>query len=257
MAAISLDDATTRWTTPRSDDLRGVSDVIVGAGLVFVRSGYCDNHVAAALDPTTGAVVWRTDPGLQIDEVSRAAGVPGLVAHGIVIMLVSQRVVGLDTATGLPKWTSEVGQLVAESESAVVVWSPVAGLIRVLDRVTGAELWTLRTNEPLQPRAPSPGPANPADAPPFVSAAADEERVYIRVDSEVTAHAALDGTQQWSTSVGTPGPAVLLSGLDVLLTESNGGIVALDATDGRQRWSIPNNTAAEQLSLNESRVSDG
>ena len=33
--------------------------------------------------------------------------------------------------------------------------------------------------------------------------------------------------------------------------------MALDAADGRQRWSIPNNTGAEYLSLNESRVSDG
>ncbi len=67
----------------------------------------------------------------------------------------------------------------------------------------------------------------------------------------------MDGNQQWSTSVGPGDPAALLRGLDVLLTQSNGGVVALDAADGRQRWSVPNNTAAEQLSLNDARVSDG
>ena len=204
VAAINVDDATTRWTMPRSDDLRGVSNVLVGAGLVVVQSGFCDNHVATALDPATGAVLWRTDPSLPIDEAQRAFGVPGLVAQDIVIMPSSQRVVGLDTATGQAKWTAEIGDaLVAEAESMVVVWSPTAGLIRVLDRVTGAELWTLRTNPPLPSPSPTPGPANPADLPPFVSAAADDERVYIRVDSEVTAHAAMDGNQQWSKSVGS------------------------------------------------------
>lgn len=259
VAAINIDDATTRWTMPRSDDLRGVSNVIVGGGLVVVQSGFCDNNVATALDPATGAVLSRTDPSLPIDEVSRPPGVPGLVAYDIVTMFSSQRVVGLDTATGQAKWIADIGGLVAESESVMVVWSPVAGLIRVLDRVTGAELWTLRTNPPLPSPSPTPGPANPADLPPFVSAAADGERVYIRVDSEVTAHAATDGTRQWSTSVGPRAgvPAALLPGLDVLMTESNGGIVALDAANGRQRWSIPNNTGAEQLALNEARVSDG
>jgi hypothetical protein len=57
----STDGATTRWTMPRSDDLRGVSNVLVGAGLVIVQSGFCDNNVATALDPATGAVLWRTD----------------------------------------------------------------------------------------------------------------------------------------------------------------------------------------------------
>ena len=52
---------------PQSDELRGVSEVIADDGLVFVRSGYCDNNVLAALDPTSGAVVWRTAPNLPID----------------------------------------------------------------------------------------------------------------------------------------------------------------------------------------------
>jgi outer membrane protein assembly factor BamB len=256
VAAINLENATTRWTMQRSDDLFGVSEVIADDGLVFVRSGYCQNSVAAALEPTSGAVVWRTGPDLPIDEGARVAGVPGLVANGIIIMSTSQRVVGLDTATGQPRWTSQdVGRLVAESQSVVVVWSPVAGLVLVLDRVTGAERWSLRTNQPLQ--TPPPGPANAADLPPFVSAAADEERVYIRFESEVMAYQALDGNQQWATPVGPWDPAVLLRVLDVLLTESDGGVVALDAADGSQRWSVPNNTDAEQLALTDARMADG
>lgn len=260
VAAFNLENGTTRWTMPQSDELRGVSEVIADDGLVFVRSGYCDNSVAAALDPTSGAVVWRTAPDLPIDEVNRVGGVPALVANGIIMMSTLQRWVGLDTATGQPRWTAPVGQLVAESPSAVVVSSPEAGLVRVLDRVTGAELWSLRTNPPLQ--TPPSGPPSAADLPPFVSAAADEDRVYIRVQNEVTAYEAPNGNQQWSATVGPFGesgesPGFLKHGGDVLLTESDGGVVALDAANGSQRWSVPNNTDAEQLGLTDARIADG
>jgi hypothetical protein len=84
VAAINLADATPRWTTPKTDELRGVSDVIAGDGLLFVRSGYCGNTVGVAVNPASGAVVWRTDPALSLSEVGRNSVVTGMVANGVV-----------------------------------------------------------------------------------------------------------------------------------------------------------------------------
>jgi outer membrane protein assembly factor BamB len=247
VAAINLADATPRWTSPKTDELRGVSDVIAGDGLVFVRSGYCGNFVGVALNPTSGAVVWRTDPVLA--EVGRNSGVTGLVASGVVVVpSSSQRLVGLDTATGHPLWTSDVGELAAESDSLVVLRSPIDGSVHVLDRVTGKQDWSVPTNPPSTP--------NPHIAK-SVSAAVDGDRVYLRAEADVTAYAAKTGKQQWTTPVGSMDGAIVLRGLDVVLTQSNGGVVALDAADGRQRWFLPNNTGTEQLGLSDAKMADG
>ena len=120
-AAINLADATVRWTTPKTDTLRGVSDVSGGDGLVVVRSGYCDNNVGVALNPTSGALLWRTDSTLHIDEINRAPGVPAVIAAGVVVMPTAGRLVGVDSQTGQTRWTSDIGQLAAESEAAVVL----------------------------------------------------------------------------------------------------------------------------------------
>ena len=176
---------------PRSDDLRGVSNVIVGAGLLVVQSGFCDNNVATALDPATGAVLWRTDPSLPIDELSRP-----LVYRAWSPMTSSScpHRSGWSVSTLPPVKQSGPPRLVTRGRVRIGGRGVVAGCRPdpCVGSRQGAELWTLRTNPPLPSPSPSPtpGPANPADLPPFVSAAADGEHVYIRVDSEVTAHAA-------------------------------------------------------------------
>ena len=86
--------------------------------------------------------------------------------------------------------------------------------------------------------------------------------MYIRVQNEVTAYEAPNGNQQWSATVGPFGesgetPGFLLRGGDVLLTESDGAVVALDAANGSQRWSVPNNTGTEQLALTDAQIADG
>ena len=264
VAAIELRSGVTRWTIPRSDDLRGSSGLIGEQPFVFVQSGYCANNVVFAVDKGTGATVWRTPPDLQIAEMNIEPNLTEMVFGDVlVVVLMGARgsTVGVDVGTGTAKWTSgNSGSVIAASTSALVTWSPQAGVINVinvLDPATGNQRWNVRTNPPVNVDTSAPTRAH--DLLPAVTAAADGDLVYLDVNNALTAFDATTGVQRWSATMnGSPsGPANMIRGGDVLLIEDSGGITALDAATGARRWTVPNDRDVEQISLHDGNVADG
>ncbi len=229
--------------------------------LAFVQSGYCGDDVVVAIDPATGATVWRTPPDVAVGEQTIDSGVIAPVFGNVLVTQVVQPdqllMVGLDIATGQPKWTIGGGVVLAASAAALVVWSLREGIVRVIDPATGSELWTVRTNAPIDVDTTEPPTAG--EALPEVTAAAGDGLVYLDVDKTITGSDAATGTQRWSVAMpGSPsGPANIAAGGDVVLVEDGGGITALDATTGAERWTVPNTTDVEQLSLHDGFVADG
>lgn len=244
VAAIDLRSGMTRWTIPKSADLRGSLGLIGDEPFVFAQSGYCDNNAIIAVDKATGATVWRTPADLQIDESNVGPNLTEMVAGDVLVTTSGGRgsTAGIDIATGAVKWTSDNGAVVAASTSALVTWSTLTGVVSVLDPATGGERWSA-----------------PHDQLSAVAAAADADLVYLDVDNALTASDATTGVQRWSATMnGSPsGPANLIRSGDVLLIEESGGITALDAMTGALRWAVPNNSGVEQLSLNDGRTADG
>ena len=243
VAAFDIGTGATRWTIPMSDKLRGISDLAVDESHVFAQSGFCDNNVVAALDPTTGATTWRTAPELQIIEGNVTGRSHVLAESGILLMEElapePQATVALDTNTGQAKWTNE-GQILAESPTVVVLLTQPPGTVTVLDRVTGNELWSTQTSV-------------------GVTVGADADTVYLRTDDHVTAADAATGTVRWTAPAAPMNdPAQLLAGDGVVVTESkDGGVVALKTADGSEAWTEPNTTGAERLSLSDAWLADG
>ncbi len=259
--AIDLATGRVRWSIAASDDLRGVAEAAADNEHVYLRSGFCDNNVATALDSTTGAIVWRSPPDLPIVEASVDVADPLLAASETVVMQAVGTsgqfgIVGLDTATGIPRWRSDGGRVIAESENVVVVWSPVEGQVRVLDRLAGTERWSRRTGPPLQ--VPNTGPPTSKDLPQPVAGAADTDLVFLRIGDEVSASEISTGSTHWTVSVPhMQDPAQLHAGPGVVLTESEGGILALDANDGSKRWFMPKTTDVDYLSLSGAQIVGG
>ena len=261
VAAIDLRSGTTLWTIPKSDDLRGSLGVVGEQPFVFVQSGYCDNNAVVAVDKEAGATIWRTPPDLAIAEVNVEPNLHDIVFGDVLVAGSngggSRSMVGVDTATGTPKWTGANAGVLAASPSALVTWSALDGGISVLDPATGTERWNVPINPPAD--VATSGPGGGRDLLPAVTAAADADLVYIDVDNVVTAYDATGGAQRWTATMnGSPsGPANLVRGGDVLLIEDSGGITALDPPTGTQRWSVPTDRGVEQLSLGDAGVADG
>jgi outer membrane protein assembly factor BamB len=106
----------------------------------------------------------------------------------------------------------------------VVVSEPISGPVRVLDRMTGSELWAA----PPKPDAT------------LTPAAADEAAVYVRIDAQLMAFEALSGSPLWTVEVGFPQTLSPLARTDDLVIASSGAdIVAFSAADGTERWRRP------------------
>ena len=77
--------------------------------LAFVQSGYCGDDVVVAIDPATGATVWPTPPDVAVGEQTIDSEVIASVFGNVLVTQVVQpdqlSTVGLDIATGEPKWT--------------------------------------------------------------------------------------------------------------------------------------------------------
>jgi hypothetical protein len=73
-----------RWTMPKTDASR-CQRCDHRRRTRFARLATATTP-SPSLNPTSGAVVWRTNPDLHILEMSRPPGVPGLVANGIIVV---------------------------------------------------------------------------------------------------------------------------------------------------------------------------
>jgi hypothetical protein len=247
-AAIDLDSGATRWAIPRSDALTGVGLPIVDGERVMLPSGPCGANVMTSVDAGTGDTIWRSNADVPITDMGyRGPGEQIEIVGGIAVLRASAGdqpvLVGIDPATGEQKWTASAGQVAAESPSVVVVWVPESGAVRVLDRVTGSEMWTA----PTTPEAP------------LTAAAADEAAVYLRTGAQLTALEALTGIPLWTVEVGPPQIQSPLARADDLLIGSSGAdIVAFSAADGSERWRRPSTEPGAALFWFESMaVSDG
>jgi outer membrane protein assembly factor BamB len=233
-AAIDLDSGATRWAVPRSDAFTGVGLPIVDGERVMLPSGTCGGNVMTSVDARTGDTIWRSDADVPITDMGfRGSSEPIEIVGGIAMLRSSvgdqPMLVGIDPATGKQKWTASASQVVAESPLVVVVLVPESGAVRVLDRLTGSELWT--------------APATP-DAR-FTAAVADGAAVYLQTGSQLMALEALNDRPLWTVDLA---PAQMMSPLaragDLLIGSSGADIVAFSAADGSERWRRPSTKQA-------------
>jgi outer membrane protein assembly factor BamB len=257
VVALGLEDGLPLWSVPASDELRGVSFPVGVEDRVIVQSAWCNNNVVAALDATTGELLWRTDPALSILEY--VAPSPSMVDElGVLVTMVGQpsgqlSVTGIDTSNGQVAWTDgpspDRGFFIAESASIVAGWSPMLGTMWVLDRRNGSELWSVPVGEPLG--------ANDGGAPIIPQAAADDEHLYVIVGVTITAYAATTGDSLWTVtnpSWAFP-PSAVVASSDVVLTGSQEGIVTYDGATGDELWRLDDGMAVG--SLHPTSVADG
>jgi outer membrane protein assembly factor BamB len=134
-----------RWTLP---GLPGQTQVQVLAGLALVTSNGASASTTTtlvAVDPATGRVEWRFDPGMAVTVL--AAGPAGLA---VATYVPARRLYLLDPRTGRPRWQAAtavaLGTVPLVTVTAVVaVEGGVAGYpaVRLVSRsaVTGKRLW--------------------------------------------------------------------------------------------------------------------
>lgn len=156
-----------------------------------------------------------------------SAGMPAADASGIVLTTARQRLVMLDAA-GKVRWQADHASLrdVAPLLTADTVVAATEEGVVAYDRANGRVRWETRLGE----RANTP-----------VAAAG---RVAVSTwEGSLVALDLSDGRLAWRTKLGGPslGPAAS-GGAAVVATFDSGrmaGALAVDATSGRQRWSVP------------------
>jgi outer membrane protein assembly factor BamB len=156
-----------------------------------------------------------------------SAGMPAADASGIVLTTARQRLVMLDAA-GKVRWQADHDSLrdVAPLLTADTVVAATEEGVVAYDRANGRVRWETRLGE----RANTP-----------VAAAG---RVAVSTwEGSLVALDLSDGRLAWRTKLGGPslGPAAS-GGAAVVATFDSGrmaGALAVDATSGRQRWSVP------------------
>jgi len=134
-----------------------LSGIAITGGRVFAVSRLTPNYPAAqqgrlyALNATTGAVLWSATTAATMDGNPAAAN--GLVYVGT--QYTSQGMIAFDSATGAIRWqrqdVTQFRQTPAVTSSALLVTNSSGGatvLIRALNPLTGAQLWSVNTAAP-------------------------------------------------------------------------------------------------------------
>jgi outer membrane protein assembly factor BamB len=230
---------TVRWTADRLE-LRDVAPVLTpDAVLVAAEDGL------AAFDRASGALRWAATVGER-------ANAPVVVGGRALVTTWEGSLLAVDTATGRIEWRvslpgpalgppAAVASVGSGGDTAVASWEgddgDGAGVVAV-DAATGRQRWWA----PLAPGGVSgPGAVVPAGGGPAV---------IVVVAGDIAAHGlAVDsGAERWRLDLqGAGSPEVVpldAGGGAALVAHRLGGMVLIDAADGRPRWQVSSDGAA-------------
>lgn len=207
-----------------------------------------------ALDSRDGSITWTFVP---FPGANAGRGIPAPLGDVVIAGSSSGNVYAVEWATGRQRWATRL-----VPRSLVIVYQPrVAdgkayvsfrdnelspngeprGGVAALDAATGAVLWLTYLPHNVDPAGPT-GTFEPVITENLVVVAADDGPIY--------AYDRQSGAQVWKAPAlltpGATGPETirdtraLATGGGLIFTSSNAKVVmALDPTDGRQRWVTP------------------
>lgn len=236
--ALSATDGSEQWR--REFDRWAQTTPAVADGRVYVTTnGKGDGHVYA-FEAGSGDLLWRYDTESEI------VCAPTVANERLYLGLIGDEVVALDPATGDVDWRTGVGG---------AVWGSPA--------VADGYLYVGTDPSPLEDR-PTTSPAS------VYALAADDGTIQweseageVRItaspvladgtvfvgadDGVLRALSVVDGTTEWTHTVGSEGSETPVVHDGTVYANSQGSLVALDASDGTVRWEHESDDLAAQL----------
>ena len=211
-----------------------VASPVLAGGTLFVGS---TDHVFYAIDPANGKIRWRYDAGSPI--FAAAA-----VAQGVVCFGTNGKIIGLDAATGTPKWTHPAGgffQSAAAADGDAFYLGGWDNTLYALNAETGKARWTAKIGRDAAGKFAV--PFSPAVSAPNVA----QGRVTIAgLDGVLYALEARAGTPLWQTRAPKNGDAFGQSSvttadaggetLYVAGTGEQGTVYAIEGATGHVLW---------------------
>ncbi len=232
-----------RWV--HRDPMHDPEAVALGPDTLVIVAG---GRRLVALDRSDGRVLWESRPGGEIVHPAvlpaplappapgRPAGRSAALVTAFSVSTGSDRLVGLEAATGEARWDASfagrpVGPLVAADGGrvAVGVWSrvpsdPSGSVLRAVDPSDGSVLW----------ERPGPRRSRPATAGDLVFVVE-----WAAGRAALRAYHAGDGEVAWGVPVASPvqesaAPGVGPAG--VVVAGETGTVALVDPSTGRRRW---------------------
>ncbi|WP_435168061.1 PQQ-binding-like beta-propeller repeat protein [Falsirhodobacter sp. 1013] len=225
-----------QWTTPLRPSGEGSQisggGLAFGDGRLFATTGYGE---LVALDPATGAVLWRQDLG------AAAIGAPTVEGGTVYAVARDGTAWAVDAGTGRVDWTvlgtSEIGGMLGTGSPAVaggeVILPFATGEVMAVLRQSGSRSWT--TAVAGQRRGRTYALMSDITGDPVV----DGQRIYVGNQGGQTV--AVDrgtGERIWAAKEGAYGP-VAVGGNSLFLVSDEAHLVRLDAATGQTIWSVP------------------
>lgn len=214
-------DGTELWRRGAGLDGIAAPPVVVGTRCVAVSPA----GTFAAFDTESGEVLWRTTA--PVDFAPRAA--PAILGDSLIAALsqTDGRLLALDATTGTVRWTGEPVTRCDGAPGAAggrLVFGHCNAALEVFEARTGTPLATL----PLGDDAQVAGPVAVRDG---LTCCGTRNGEVVLVDLE-------GPTLRWRTRVGEAEvfSAPVLTGDAVVVTTADAQVVALSATEGRERW---------------------
>jgi len=207
------------------------------------------DHSVVALNRETGHLRWKSKTG----EASSPPGGNVMLLVGSMLIVGDHALIGLDRSTGNEKWrfspqdTWGVGSYLADGGAGIVLAGSAGGKIYALNAETGRAIWS---------RMLTTG----GDSTVFSPLAAHGRVVATwcrRVQPRGCGIVGLnhrDGSILWQSAIQTAdlGPPQWVSrpveaGSLVLLSTSDGQVIALGLTNGQQQWAFDARSEADQI----------
>jgi outer membrane protein assembly factor BamB len=219
---------TVRWTFHPNGQIVGISEPTIDDDVLYFSADLanlpfqrCKGRVFA-LNPSTGATLWKTNSGCN-------RGLSITAADGALFLTSGNSLVSMDGRSGAVLWTFPTANNIDSSPTVsggLVFSNTEDGNLYALDEATGAEVW----------RFPIGGGNSSADV--------TDGRVFIgSSDGNLYSLDEETGALQWSTRVGDyvySTPAVAAGTLYV--GSPDGYVIALAAATGTKRWAVPTGT---------------
>jgi len=236
--ALSAADGTEQWRY--EFDRWAQTTPAVADGRVFVTTNGNGDGYVYAFDAETGDRLWRYDAESEI------VCAPTVADGQLYLGLIGDEVVSLDPETGYPDWQTGVdgrvwgspavanGYLYVGTDPRQGPDEPITSpaTVYALDTDDGTIQWEYDAGEVRIT-------ASPALADGTVFVAAD--------DGVLRALSVVDGTVEWTHTVGSEGNETPVVHDGTVYANSQGSLVALDAGDGTVQWTHDSENVASQL----------